>query len=149
MLFNGTIKENILMGRNADGEEIKQAILNANLEKFVQSFPSKLDTIISEDGNNISGGQKQRLCIARAVLKNPKLILMDEPTSSLDNISENKVIDKLFKMDSTILVIAHRLANITRFDKIIVMNNGKIVSYGSHEELLQNSNYYRELYEKK
>ncbi|MFA9377709.1 MAG: peptidase domain-containing ABC transporter [Lachnotalea sp.] len=149
MLFNGTIKDNILIGRDANEEEIKQAVLNSNSDIFVKGFSSKLDTIISEDGNNISGGQRQRLCIARAILKNPKVILMDEPTSSLDNISENKIMDSLFKMDSTVLVIAHRLANITKFDKIIVMDDGKIVSVGSHEELLQNSIYYRELYEKK
>jgi ABC-type bacteriocin/lantibiotic exporter with double-glycine peptidase domain len=149
MLFNGTIKDNILMGRNADDKEIEQAIVNSSLEKFIQKFPSRLETIISEDGNNISGGQRQRLCIARAVLKRPKLILMDEPTSSLDNISENNIMDNLFKMDSTILVVAHRLANISRFDRVIVMDNGSIVSVGSHEELLKNSSYYQELYAKK
>lgn len=149
MLFNGSIKENILIGRYADRKELSQAILNSDLETFIKSFSSKLDTIISEDGNNVSGGQRQRLCIARAILKNPQVILMDEPTSSLDNISENKIMDNLFKMDSTILVIAHRLSNISKFDKIIVMNNGAIVSVGSHEELLQKCNHYRELYEKK
>ncbi|WP_313076153.1 peptidase domain-containing ABC transporter [Lacrimispora sp.] len=147
-LFNGTIKDNILMGRNADTEEIEQAILNSDLEKYINTLPARLDTIISEDGNNMSGGQRQRLCIARAILKKPKLILMDEPTSSLDNISENKIMDSLFEMNSTVLVIAHRLANIKKFNKIIVMDKGKIVSMGTHEELLKNSVQYKALYEK-
>lgn len=148
MLFNDSIKENILMGRYADDKEIIQAISNSDLNNFVEMFSSKLDTIISEDGNNISGGQRQKLCIARAILKNPKVILMDEPTSSLDNISENRIMNNLFKMDSTVLVVAHRLSNISRFDKIIVMNNGKIISIGSHEELINNCYHYKELYEK-
>ncbi len=148
MLFNGSIKENILMGRHADDEEIIQAISNSDLNNFVDKFSSKLDTIISEDGNNISGGQRQRLCIARAILKKPKVILMDEPTSSLDNISENSIMNNLFNMDSTVLVIAHRLSNISKFDKIIVMDNGEIIAVGSHEELIKNCSHYKNLYEK-
>lgn len=148
MLFNGTIKENILMGRSADDEEILQAVVKSDLLDFVNKFPSRLETIISEDGGNISGGQRQRLCIARAVLKKPKIILMDEPTSSLDNISENRIMDNLFNIDSTVLVVAHRLANISRFNKIFVLDKGRIIAEGSHEELLQNCEHYRELYQK-
>lgn len=147
-LFNGSIKENILMGREANEDEITEAIECADLEDFIEKFPSRIDTIISEDGSNLSGGQKQRLCIARAILKKPKVILMDEPTSSLDNISENRIMEHIFKMNSTVLVVAHRLSNIAKFDRIVVLNKGKIVSIGSHEDLITSSQYYKSLYEK-
>ena len=146
MLFNGTIKENIEMGRCITKRELDTAVENADLDELIQSFYSKEETIISEDGSNISGGQKQRICIARAIIKNPKVILLDEPTSSLDNVSEGNIMEKLFQMDSTVIVVAHRLSNITKFDRIIVLKDGEIEAIGNHSELLKSSYTYNELY---
>lgn len=146
MLFNGTIKENIEIGRHFSHDELLKAIKNADLDELIQNFYAKEDTILSEGGSNISGGQKQRICIARAISKNPKLILLDEPTSSLDNVSEKHVMDNLFQMHTTVIVVAHRLSNIMQFNKIIVLKNGEIEAIGKHQELLNNSTTYRELY---
>lgn len=148
MLFNGTVKENIEMGRKVEKGEFERAVYNADLTELIESFSAKENTIISEDGNNISGGQKQRLCIARAILKQPKVILLDEPTSSLDNVSEGRIMEHLFQMQSTVIVVAHRLSNIERFDKIIVLKDGEVEATGTHEELLKKSQCYRELYYK-
>lgn len=148
MLFNGTIRENIEMGREVRQDEFEQAVYNADLADLIESFSAKENTIISEDGSNISGGQKQRLCIARAILKHPKVILLDEPTSSLDNVSEGHIMENLFQMQSTVIVVAHRLSNIEKFDRIIVLENGEIEAMGPHHELLETSRCYRELYYK-
>ena len=148
MLFNGTVKENIEMGRKVKEGEFERAVYNADLTELIESFSAKENTIISEDGSNISGGQKQRLCIARAILKQPKVILLDEPTSSLDNVSERRIMEHLFQMQSTVIVVAHRLSNIERFDKIIVLKDGEVEATGTHDELLKTSQCYRELYYK-
>ena len=148
MLFNGTVKENIEMGRKVKEGEFERAVYNADLTELIESFSAKENTIISEDGSNISGGQKQRLCIARAILKQPKVILLDEPTSSLDNVSEKRIMEHLFQMQSTVIVVAHRLSNIERFDKIIVLKDGEVEATGTHDELLKTSQCYRELYYK-
>lgn len=148
MLFNGTVKENIEMGRKVEKGEFEKAVYNADLTELIESFSAKENTIISEDGSNISGGQKQRLCIARAILKQPKVILLDEPTSSLDNVSEGRIMEHLFRMESTVIVVAHRLSNIERFDKIIVLKDGEVEAVGMHDELLKRSQCYKELYNK-
>jgi ABC-type multidrug transport system fused ATPase/permease subunit len=142
-LFGGTIRENIAYGKTGSSEdEIIDAAIQANAWEFIQSFPEKLDTIVGERGVQLSGGQRQRIAIARAVLKNPKILILDEATSSLDSESERLVqeaLDKLMK-GRTSIVIAHRLATIRNADKIIVLENGTIIEQGTHFELLANAN---------
>jgi ABC-type multidrug transport system fused ATPase/permease subunit len=138
-LFGGTIRENISYGKpGSDPDEIIDAAKQANAWDFIQSFPEKLDTVVGERGIQLSGGQRQRIAIARAVLKNPKILILDEATSSLDSESERLVqeaLDKLMK-GRTSVVIAHRLATIRNADKIIVLENGTIIEQGTHLELL-------------
>jgi ABC-type multidrug transport system fused ATPase/permease subunit len=150
-LFGGTIRENIEYGKPGSGlEEIIDAARQANAWEFIQSFPEKLDTIVGERGVQLSGGQRQRIAIARAVLKNPKILILDEATSSLDSESERLVqeaLDKLMK-GRTSVVIAHRLATIRNADKIIVLENGTIIEQGTHNELIANtSGLYKTLTE--
>lgn len=140
-LFGGTIRENISYGKPGAAEnEIIYSAIQANAWDFIQSFPSGLDTIVGERGIQLSGGQRQRIAIARAVLKNPKILILDEATSSLDSESERLVqeaLEKLMKF-RTSLIIAHRLSTIRNADKIIVLNEGKIVEQGTHSELISN-----------
>jgi ABC-type multidrug transport system fused ATPase/permease subunit len=140
-LFGGTIRENIEYGKpGSSTDEIIEAARQANAWDFIQSFSDKLDTIVGERGVQLSGGQRQRIAIARAVLKNPKILILDEATSSLDSESERLVqeaLDKLMK-GRTSVVIAHRLATIRNADKIIVLENGTIIEQGTHLELLAN-----------
>ncbi|MDR0614827.1 MAG: ATP-binding cassette domain-containing protein [Lactobacillales bacterium] len=146
ILFNGTIEENLLMGRKIDKVDLIKAIKNADLESFINAFPLKMKTIISEEGKNISGGQRQRISICRSIIGSPKIILLDEPTSSLDNLSENKIMNNLFTIDSTLVVVAHRLSNIGKFDKVILMDQGRIIAVDEHEKLLKSCIPYQELY---
>lgn len=146
-IFNGTIKENILFGRTLSNNAIFKAINKANLTNFIENLPLGIETIISEDGINLSGGQRQRISLARALLNNPKIIYMDEPTSSLDNEAEMDIINNIFNIDSTCIIICHRFYNIENFDKIVVMDNGKIVDIGSHLELKSRCTLYNNMYE--
>jgi ABC-type multidrug transport system fused ATPase/permease subunit len=142
-LFGGTIRENIAYGKNgASEEEIIAASVRANAWDFISTFPGKLDTIVGERGIQLSGGQRQRIAIARAVLKDPKILILDEATSSLDSESERLVQEALEKLMAgrTSLVIAHRLSTIRKADKIIVLNNGTIVEQGTHSQLISNEN---------
>ena len=140
-LFGGSIRENIAYGKPGAGlQEIIDAAVQANAWEFIQSFPAGLDTVVGERGVQLSGGQRQRIAIARAVLKNPKILILDEATSSLDSESERLVqeaLDKLMKCRTSV-VIAHRLATIRNSDKIIVLENGKVIEQGTHAELLAN-----------
>lgn len=122
------------------------AVKISNIENLINSMPMGLDTIISEDGINLSGGQRQRISLARAIYNEPKIIIMDEPTSSLDNESEKEIIDNIFKLNNTCLIISHRFYNIEKFDKIILINKGKIEDIGSHNELIIRNNTYQKMY---
>ncbi len=148
-LFSGTIKENILLGKqDATEKEINQAIKSACLDDFIKTLPNGIDTQIGERGVLLSGGQKQRVAIARAFLKNAPIVILDEATSALDNKSESivqRAIDNLM-YDRTVLVIAHRLSTIQNADKIIVINEGKIIEQGNHETLLNMNGAYHSLY---
>jgi ABC-type multidrug transport system fused ATPase/permease subunit len=140
-LFGGTIRENIAYGRpGATEEEITEAARQANAWDFIRSFPEKLDTVVGERGVQLSGGQRQRIAIARAVLKNPRILILDEATSSLDSESERQVQEALEKLmkGRTSVVIAHRLSTVRNADHIIVLNEGRIVEQGTHTDLISN-----------
>jgi ABC-type multidrug transport system fused ATPase/permease subunit len=143
ILFGGTIRENIAYGKpNATKAEILEAARRANALDFIERFPDKFETIVGERGVKLSGGQRQRIAIARAILKNPKILILDEATSALDAESEKLVQDALNELmkDRTTIIIAHRLATIRNADKICVLNEGKVVEEGTHEELISNKN---------
>ncbi len=149
-LFSGTIKENLRWGNeNATDEEIVTACKLAQADEFVTTFADGYDTYIEQGGTNVSGGQKQRLCIARALLKKPKILILDDSTSAVDTKTD-ALIRKGFKEfipETTKIIIAQRIASVEEADLIIVLNNGKIDSMGKHDELLTTSNIYREVYE--
>jgi ABC transporter fused permease/ATP-binding protein len=140
LLFGGTIRENILYGKhNATNEEVEEAARKANAHDFIMSFPQKYETLVGERGISLSGGQRQRIAIARAVLRNPAILILDEATSSLDSESERLVqsaLDKLME-GRTSFVIAHRLSTIRKADKILVLEKGVIKESGTHEQLMQ------------
>jgi len=150
ILFNDTIKNNIAYAQpNVSDEAIKKAAEAANALDFIEKTPEGFNTLIGERGVNLSGGQKQRLAIARALLKNPPILILDEATSALDTESEKKVqnaIENLMK-DRTALVIAHRLSTVQNADKIIVIDEGQVVEIGTHNELYENGALYRRLYD--
>ena len=151
VLFDDTVRANIAYANmNASEDEIKKACDFAAATEFIEKLPQTFETIIGENGIRLSGGQKQRISIARAVLKNSPIILLDEATSSLDAVSEEKVQNAVINLtkNKTTLVIAHRLSTIIRADKIIVVNQGQIVDIGTHNELLKNSMIYKNLYSK-
>lgn len=145
-LFNGTIRENITLGRNIADKKIWETLYEIKLDEFIKSFPLGLDTIISESGRNLSGGQRQKLAIVRTLVSNPNLIFLDEPTSSLDVESEKKIMDFIFTLNCTMVVVTHRISLASNFDRIIVIKNGEITGVGTHKELMSSCNYYRQLY---
>lgn len=143
ILFGGTIRENIAYGKpNATHEEIREAARKANALDFIESFPDQLETIVGERGIKLSGGQRQRIAIARAILKDPKILILDEATSSLDAESEKLVQDALDRLmqNRTTIIIAHRLATVRNVDCIYVIKEGTIFESGTHEELAMNEN---------
>ena len=150
VLFSGTIKENLRWGNeNATDEELEKACKLAQAHDFIMSFPDKYDTYIEQGGTNVSGGQKQRLCIARALLKKPKILILDDSTSAVDTKTDS-LIRKAFAEEipnTTKIIIAQRISSVQDADKIIVMENGKIDGIGTHEELIENNAIYKEVYE--
>jgi ABC-type multidrug transport system fused ATPase/permease subunit len=150
-LFGGTIRENIAYGKpSATDDEILEAAAKANALEFINRFPERLDTVVGERGTQLSGGQRQRIAIARAVLKNPRILILDEATSSLDSESERLVQDALEKLmeGRTSVVIAHRLSTVRKADQILVLDQGQLVEKGTHEELVQlTDGIYRNLSE--
>ena len=148
-LFSGTVRENIAYGKeNATDEEIIAAAKAASAHGFINRLPDGYDTMITEDGGNLSGGQKQLLTIARAMLTNPEVLILDEATSNVDTMTEQRIQRAFLKMmeGRTSFIIAHRLSTIREADLILVMNQGKIVEQGTHKELLEKNGFYASLY---
>ena len=149
-LFSGTVKENLRWGNeNATDEDMKHACYLACADEFIEAMPDQYDTYIEQGGNNVSGGQKQRLCIARALLKKPKVLILDDSTSAVDTKTD-ATIQRAFAEyipDTTKIIIAQRISSVQNADKIVVLNDGKIDAVGTHEELLENCNIYREVYQ--
>lgn len=148
-LFSGTIKENLLFGNSdANNDDISRVCRMCELEEYINSLPLKYNTRIEENGKNLSGGQKQRLAIARALLKNPKILIMDEATSNLDYITEKTIENTInkFSKNMTTIIIAHRLSTIKDCDKIFVFKDGQIVETGNHRDLLKQRGYYYQLW---
>ncbi len=148
ILFTGTVRENITYGADDVSEDfLREVIHAANLEELVAELPDGLDTVITEHGSNLSGGQRQRISIARAFIRNPKILILDEATSALDSVSEKKIqdsIDRLVK-NRTTLIVAHRLSTIRNADKIAVVGEGGIIEFGTYEELMEKQGVFYEL----
>ena len=150
VLFSGSIRDNLRWGNeNSTQEEIEEACESAQADVFVKSFPDGYDTDLGQGGVNVSGGQKQRLCIARALLKHPKIIILDDSTSAVDTATDAKIRAALRKdlKGTTALIIAQRISSVEDADRILVLNDGKISDFDTHENLMKNSEIYREVYE--
>lgn len=150
VLFSGTITENLRWGNpDATDEELVEACRAAQADEFISSFPDKYDTYIEQGGSNVSGGQKQRLCIARALLRKPKILILDDSTSAVDTKTDALIRAAFLKQipGTTKIIIAQRVASVESADKILVMDGGRIVACGNHEELMKTSEIYREVYE--
>ena len=150
VLFSGTIKDNLRWGdKEATDEEMIHACKLACADDFIQTFPDKYDTMIDQGGTNVSGGQKQRLCIARALLKHPKILILDDSTSAVDTKTD-AAIRRAFKENIpniTKIIISQRISSVENADKIIVLDDGKITGFDTHEQLLKNNEIYKEVYE--
>lgn len=150
VLFSGTIKENLKWGNeNATDEQIKEACVAADADSFIESFPDKYETEMGQGGVNVSGGQKQRLCIARALLKNPKILILDDSTSAVDTATETRIRAALKELapETTKIIIAQRISSVKDADVIFVLDDGAISGFGTHDELMENNKIYREVFE--
>ena len=148
-LFSGTVKENLLWGnKEASDEEIKWACKQACVDEFIENFPEGYDTYLKQGGVNVSGGQKQRLCIARALLKHPKILILDDSTSAVDTATEASIKEALASLKGTTkIIIAQRISSLQHANQIIILDNGHIHAIGNHEELLKNDEIYQEIYD--
>ena len=150
VLFSGTIKDNLRWGnKEATDEQIVAACKAADADGFINSFPEGYETMLGQGGVNVSGGQKQRLCIARALLKNPKILILDDSTSAVDTATEGRIRNALKELapETTKIIIAQRISSVKEADKIIVLDEGSVSAVGTHNELLESSKIYREVYE--
>jgi subfamily B ATP-binding cassette protein MsbA len=150
VLFIGTIRENISYGRfDASEEDIIAAAKAANLHDFIMGLPNKYDSLVGERGTLLSGGEKQRVSIARAILRDPRILILDEATSSLDTESERLVQDAMERLikGRTAFIIAHRLSTVQIADRILVVDKGRIIEDGTHKELMENGGLYKRLYD--
>ena len=149
LLFSGTIKDNLRWGSfEADDEEIKEMASYAQADNFITSFKDGYDTVIEQGGTNVSGGQKQRLCIARALLKKPKILVLDDSTSAVDTATEKKIREAFANelRGSTKIIIAQRISSVKDSDLIVVLNDGRVTGVGTHDELLAGNTEYQEIY---
>ena len=150
MLFSGTIRENLRWGDpDATDEELVEACRLAQADEFIRSFPNGYDTHIEQGGTNVSGGQRQRLCIARALLKKPKILILDDSTSAVDTHTDALIRAgfRAYIPETTKIIIAQRVASVEDADLILVLDNGRISASGSHESLMRESEIYREIYQ--
>ena len=149
-LFSGTIRENLRWGReDATDQEIEEACRMACADEFIQRMPDGYDTYIEQGGTNVSGGQKQRLCIARAILRQPKVLILDDSTSAVDTATDAKIRGALKTAlpGATKLIIAQRITSVMDADMILVLDDGRVVGQGTHEQLMDSCEIYREVYE--
>ena len=149
VLFSGTIRENLLWGNpDATEDEIIAAAKNAQAYDFIMSFPDGFDTHIEQGGVNVSGGQKQRLCIARAMLRHPSILILDDSTSAVDSATEAAIRESFSKnlRGTTVIIIAQRISSVRHADKIVILEDDHIAGIGTHDELLANNEIYQEIY---
>lgn len=149
VLFSGTIRENLLWGRpDATEEEMLQAAKDAQAYDFVMNLPDQFDTMLDQGGTNVSGGQKQRLCIARAMLRKPSVLILDDSTSAVDSATEAAIRESFAKnlAGTTVIIIAQRISSVRYADQILVLDDGTIVDRGTHDELMATSAVYQEIY---